>query len=118
MKRFLDTPRWNRPKAILSWKYYLGDFAAPGSDDVPTYAAPARETNFAGLPPAYISVMQFDPLRDEGISYAQRLLDADVVVELHLYPATFHASYIIAAAEVSQRELTEEVAVLSRALHG
>ncbi|WP_236790841.1 alpha/beta hydrolase [Amycolatopsis sp. GM8] len=118
MRRFVDTPRWNRTKAILSWKYYLGDLAEPGSADVPAYAAPARETNFAGLPPAYISVMQFDPLRDEGIRYAQKLLEADVVVELHLYPATFHASSIIAAAEVSQRELAEEVAVLSRALNG
>ncbi|MDV3128444.1 alpha/beta hydrolase [Mycobacterium sp. 21AC1] len=118
MKRFVDTPRWNLPKAVLSWKYYLGDLAEPGSADVPIYAAPARETNFAGLPPAYISVMQFDPLRDEGIRYAQALLDADVIVELHLYPATFHASHIITAAEVSQRELAEEAAVLFRALHG
>jgi acetyl esterase len=118
MKRFLDTPRWSRPKAILSWQYYLGDLARPGSADVPSYAAPARETNFADLPPTYLSVMQFDPLRDEGIDYARKLLEADVVVELHSYPATFHASYIITAAEVSQRELAEEVAVLSRALHG
>ncbi|WP_344418397.1 alpha/beta hydrolase [Pseudonocardia ailaonensis] len=118
MRRFTDTPRWNRPKAILSWKYYLADCGTPGSADIPAYAAPARETNFAGLPPTYISVMQFDPLRDEGVEYAQKLLAADVVVELHLYPATFHASHIITAAEVSQRELAEEVAVLSRALNG
>jgi len=69
------------------------------------------------LPPTYIAVKQFDPLRDEGITYAQNLLEADVVVELHQFPATFHGSSMIAAAEVSQRELAEEVAVLTRALY-
>ena len=118
MRRFVDTPRWNRPKAVISWKHYLGHRHTPGSEGVPIYAAPARATDVSGLPPAYIGVMQFDPLRDEGIAYAQKLLEADVIVELHLYPATFHGSSVVTAAEVSQREFLEEVAVLRRALHG
>lgn len=117
MNRFVDTPLFSRPNAAASWGHYLGKLP-PGSPDVPVYAAPARETDLAGLPRTYVAVMQFDPLRDEGIAYAQKLLEADVSVELHLFPSTFHYSRAIAAADVSQRELAEEVAVLRRALHG
>jgi acetyl esterase/lipase len=85
MSAFTDTPLWNRPAAVVSWDHYLGPGRA-GGDDVPIYAAPARATDLAGLPPAYISVMHFDPLRDEGIAYALALLRAGVSVELHLFP--------------------------------
>lgn len=115
MTAFTDTPLWNRPKAVASWDFYLGAGRA-GSDDVSSYAAPARATDLAGLPPAYISVMHFDPLRDEGIAYAQALLAAGVTVELHLFPGTFHGSALIPDAAISQREEAEAIAVLRRAL--
>ncbi|WP_127359653.1 alpha/beta hydrolase [Actinacidiphila soli] len=117
MQAFTDTPLWNRPNAVISWDAYLGA-GMPGTPDVPLYAAPARATatDLAGLPPAYISVMQFDPLRDEGIDYARALLSAGVTVELHLFPGTFHGSSMIPHAEVSQRESAEALAVLARAL--
>ncbi len=94
MTAFTDTPLWNRPNAVASWDHYLG-LGRAGTDDVPVYAAPARATDLAGLPPAYVSVMQFDPLRDEGIAYALALLAAGVTVELHLFPGTFHGSALI-----------------------
>ena len=69
-----------------SWDFYLG----AGSADVSIYAAPARATDLAGLPPAYVAVMHFDPPRDEGVAYALALLAAGFTVELHLFPGTFH----------------------------
>jgi acetyl esterase len=83
---------------------------------VSTYAAPARATDLSGLPPAYVSAMEFDPLRDEDIAYALALLAAGVPVEFHLLPGTFHGSSMVAAAEVSQREAAERIAVLRKAL--
>ncbi len=115
MTEYVDTPMWDRPNAIASWEHYLG-VGARGTDEVSIYAAPARATDLAGLPPAYISVMHFDPLRDEGIAYAQALLAAGNTVELHLFPGTFHGSALIARAKVSRRELTERIAVLRQAL--
>ena len=85
MRQFHDTPMWSRPAAEKSWEWYLGD--AHGRDDVSPYAAPARATDLAGLPPAYVSTMEFDPLRDEGILYALNLMAAGVSVELHSFPA-------------------------------
>jgi acetyl esterase/lipase len=115
MTAFTDTPIWNRPNAIVSWDSYLGE-GVPGSADVSPYAAPARATDLSGLPPAYVSTMAFDPLRDEGIAYGMALLAAGVPVELHLFPGTFHGSTLIEGAAISQREITERVAVLRRAL--
>ncbi len=115
MQSFTDTPLWNLPSAQNSWDCYLGD-GVRGTADVSPYAAPARATNLAGLPPAYISAMHFDPLRDEDIVYAQALLAAGVTVELHLFPGTFHGSMLAAGAAVSKREAAEVLAVLSRVL--
>ena len=93
MRAFVDSPLWNRPLAVKSWQAYLGDLS--GSADVPAYAAPARATDLSGLPPAYISTAENDPLRDEGIIYALRLLQAGVSVELHQFPGTFHGSALV-----------------------
>jgi acetyl esterase/lipase len=60
--------------------------------------------------------MQLDPLRDEGIVFAQALLAAGIEVELHLFPGTFHGSYLVAEAPISRRQTAEEIAVLRRAL--
>jgi acetyl esterase/lipase len=115
MRAFTDTPMWNGPAAMRSWNAYLGP-GVPGSAGVSPYAAPARATDLRGLPPAYMSVMQFDPLRDEGIAYAQALLAAGVTVELHLFPGTFHGSTLIRNAAISRREADEAIIVLRNAI--
>jgi len=113
MRAFDDTPLWNRPNAVWSWRHYLG----PQHVGEPSpYAAPARAKDLAGLPPAYVSTMEFDPLRDEGILYALRLLQAGVPVELHSYPGTFHGSALLPSAEVSKRNAREVLDALRRAL--
>jgi acetyl esterase len=114
MREFVDTPLWNQPLAVKSWRAYLGDLA--GTDGVPAYAAPARATDLAGLPPAYVSTAENDPLRDEGLAYAQALLWAGVSVELHQFPGTFHGSALVMRAAVSQRAAREAAVVLRRAL--
>ncbi|WP_297536698.1 alpha/beta hydrolase fold domain-containing protein [Amycolatopsis sp.] len=60
--------------------------------------------------------MQFDPLRNEDIAYAQALLVAGVAVELHVFSGTFHGSAMAAHAGITQREKTESFAVLGKVL--
>ena len=113
-RRFTDTPNWDRRNAAAGWDAYLGPGVAAAAG-VPAYAAPARASDLTGLPPAYVSAMHVDPLRDEGVAYGLALLAADVPVEIHLFPGTFHGSSLLDAA-VSRRQLDEEVAVLRHAL--
>lgn len=114
MTAFVDTPMFHRPAAQTMWDNYLG--ADRGA--APAYAAPARAEDLANLPPAYIQVAELDPLRDEGIHYALRLLAAGNSVELHAYPGTFHGSQLVTSAAVSQRASREQRDVLKRALRG
>ncbi|MGP4098308.1 alpha/beta hydrolase [Nonomuraea sp. KM90] len=111
-RNFTDTPWLYRDKLAAIWRHYLG--SAPATP----YAAPARADDLSGLPPAHIATAEFDPLRDEGIGYALRLLQAGVPVELHQWPGTFHGSQAIPTAEVSQRQVAELGAALRRAMAG
>jgi acetyl esterase/lipase len=109
-RNFTDTPWMTRDKLAATWRHYLGSTPAT------PYAAPARAADLSGLPPAYIATAEFDPLRDEGITYALSLLQAGVPVELHQWPGTFHGSHAILSAAISQRQIAELVTALRRAL--
>jgi acetyl esterase len=114
MLAFDDTPGWNSQQARMSWDCYLGVGVA-GTDAVEIYAAPARAVDVSRLPATYVSAMQFDPLRDEAVLYASRLLAAGVSTELHVFPGTFHGSATVESA-VSRYDNSERVEVLRRAL--
>jgi len=112
---YTDSPLWNRQNGIDSWNHYLG--ADADRSTTSEYAAPARATDLSGLPPAYIAVTSFDPLRDEGIDYARRLTHAGVPTELQLYPGTFHGSSgVFPQAAISKRINADYTAAIRRAL--
>jgi acetyl esterase len=114
MQTFIDSPMFHRPAAETMWERYLGQGYT--LQDASPYAAPARAGDLTGLPPAYVQTMALDPLRDEGIDYAQRLLQSGIPTELHSYPGTFHGSGFAVSAEVSKRAVQEMVDVLGLAL--
>ncbi|MGU3307000.1 alpha/beta hydrolase [Pseudomonas sp. M5A4_2d] len=54
-----------------------------GAGNLSAYAMPLLAENFSGLPKALIAVAQFDPLRDDGVLYAERLQAAGVSAVLY-----------------------------------
>lgn len=54
------------------------------------YAMPLLAQDFRGLPPALIAVAQFDPLRDDGVLYAERLNAAGVATQLYYGEGLVH----------------------------
>ncbi len=72
------------------WLHYLGEDA--DRSQTSPYAAPARASDFSRLPPAFIQTNGLDPLRDEGINYAQSLMAAGVDVELYNCPGAYHGA--------------------------
>src|SRR5271155_2667630 len=111
-----DPRMWNRESNRLGWKAYLGRDG--GGADVSPYAAAARATDLKNLPPAYIPVGALDLFVDENIEYAQRLIQAGVPTELHVYPGAFHGFDLFApSAMVSKQFKADRENALKRALH-
>lgn len=59
---------------------------------IPEFALPGLAKDLKGLPPTYIVTCGADPLRDGGLAYGQRLIDAGISVELHNYPGYPHGA--------------------------
>ena len=103
---------WNSQNVRDMWVHYIGH----RRDEISPYAAPGRAKNLANLPPAYVVTCEHDPLRDEGLDYAARLLQAGVSVELHNYAGTVHGfDLLIPSAAISQRAFDDFVAAFQRA---
>lgn len=82
-----DAPMLKLAAAVSLAKLYLPG----GFEDADWRAAPSRATDHSRLPPAFISVAEHDPLRDDGIRYARQLLESGVPCALSRAPGLVHS---------------------------
>ncbi|CAN5695974.1 alpha/beta hydrolase [soil metagenome] len=107
---FGTTPGFDGAAAAAMWQHYLADVPpTPG-------AVPARQTDLTGLAATMITCSELDPLRDEALAYALRLLAVAVPTELHVAPGTCHGyDSLLPDWEVSQQLFALQGAALHRA---
>ena len=76
------------------WDLYAPDPAVRSRPD----ASPLRAASLAGLPPAVVLTAQYDPLRDEGEAYAERLAQEGVRVEHRHFDDQMHTFFMLGDA--------------------
>ena len=86
---------------------YLGEH--PRTDP---RASPLLADDLGGLPPAYVAVAGWDPLRDEGIAYAEAMRAAGVPVTLRVHEDAVHPFINIGAVDIGRRCQTELIGAL------
>lgn len=79
---------WNTRRNHMAWRMYLRGL---GKENVPPYAAPARQTDYSGLPPAYTFVGTAEPFYDETLTFIDNLKKAGVDATVDVYEGMYHA---------------------------
>lgn len=104
MRTFTRTPVWDSANNRSMWVQYGG-----GRAPADPYAVPSRQ-DLMNLPTTCILIAGFDPLRDQALDYARRLLAEGVQTEVHLVSAAYHGfDQVIPDAEISRRSIDEQV---------
>ena len=106
---FATTPGFDGAAAQLMWRHYLGD-TAPDAASVP-----ARNHRLIDTPTTFITCSELDPLRDEAVDYARRLMRCGVRTDLHVFGGTCHGFDSLRPDWAVSRELfTMQCAALGR----
>lgn len=95
MQEFADGYRLTRP--LMEWfvGHYLDDYDRDKND---VRASPILARELSGLPPALVVTAGFDPLRDEGKAYADKLQASGVATEYRCYDGMIHGFLTMAGA--------------------
>ena len=106
--------------AMMEWffmHYTAGVEGVEGVDPVDPRLSPLHAASLADLPPAVVVTAEFDPLRDEGEAYADRLQDAGVTVERARYDGLIHGFIDMApVSPAAEQAVADTVARFSRLL--
>ncbi len=71
-------------------QWFWGHYLSTPADGANPHASPLRAPDLRGLPPAFVLTAEYDPLRDEGRAYAERLREAGVAVAYKCYEGMLH----------------------------
>ena len=84
-------------------------YAPPGTDPADPRISPLRADDVAGLPRTLIHTAEFDPLRDEGRDYFERLARAHAEVSYTCHPGMIHLFYGLGAVIPYARTAFEQI---------
>jgi acetyl esterase len=88
--------------------WFEDHYLPPGADRADPRISVLRAADLSGLPPAYIATAGFDPLRDEGEEYAERMREAGVAVTLRRHPDLTHSfANMTAVSETANAAMLE-----------
>ena len=88
------------------WGHYLSN-EIEGDD---WRASPMRAADVSNLPPAFVITCEFDPLRDEGEAYAERMRAAGVPVKVHRFDGLIHGFFWMTLVLPQAQQLIDEIA--------
>jgi acetyl esterase len=91
-------------------EWFENHYIPDGIDEADPRASMMRAEDVSGLPPAYVATAGFDPLRDEGEIYAERMREAGVQVVLQRHTDMIHGFANLTAICPSARTAMLEVA--------
>ena len=74
-------------------RWYVEQYVGTSADLLDPRGSPLLAPSLADLPPAFVAVCEYDPLRDEGKQYAHRMRDAGVDVTLRRYDGAIHGIF-------------------------
>lgn len=77
--------------------WFLEHYLPRGADKKAPHASPLFAASHAALPPAHLVVCGFDPLRDEGLAYAEKLRAAGVSTTVQRAETLAHGFFAMAA---------------------
>jgi acetyl esterase len=96
------------------WKAYVPE----GTDLADLRLSPLLAKDFTRLPPAFVLTAGYDPLRDEGRAYADRLIDAGVKTTYVNYPGTIHGFFSLTRFLKQGLKANDEAAAVMGAFFG
>lgn len=96
------------------WDHYCPDIEQRNN----ALVSPLLVEDLSGLPPALVITAEFDPLRDEGEAYAERLDQAGVQVERRRYDGLIHGFFSLVGMIEAARESVHLVGSALRRAHG
>jgi len=98
----------------ITWFYR--QYLRGGKDTADFRFAPLIHDDLSSLPPSLIIVAGYDPLRDEGVEYARKLIEAGNRVRLSNYETMVHGFYLMGGAvDAARRAVTESAQALREA---
>jgi len=95
-------------------EWYRAQYLRDESDARDPLFAPSLAPNLEGLPPTLIQTAQYDPLRDDGVTYAERLREAGVDVTYEEIRGVIHDPWVMMGAVRKGRQSLESAAAFLR----